>query len=114
MNQKLATPASTEMVPGVSVIELAWTTMPTQQKAARARADGSFSKSLVPVRDQNGIILLDHDEFIRADSTLEGDLGKLKPSFEMMGQMGFDATALRVYSHGANQPCTRRAAVPGS
>ncbi|VVN90772.1 acetyl-CoA C-acetyltransferase [Pseudomonas fluorescens] len=70
----------------------------SQQKAARARADGSFSKSLVPVRDQNGIILLDHDEFIRADSTLEG-LGKLKPSFEMMGQMGFDATALRVYSH---------------
>ena len=70
----------------------------SQQKAARARADGSFSKSLVPVRDQNGILLLDHDEFIRADSTLEG-LGKLKPSFEMMGQMGFDATSLRVYSH---------------
>jgi acetyl-CoA C-acetyltransferase len=70
----------------------------SQQKAARARANGSFNKSLVPVQDQNGIILLDHDEFIRADTTLEG-LGKLKPSFEMMGQMGFDATALRVYSH---------------
>jgi acetyl-CoA C-acetyltransferase len=70
----------------------------SQQKAARARANGSFNKSLVPVQDQNGIILLDHDEFIRADSTLEG-LGKLKPSFEMMGQMGFDATALRVYSY---------------
>jgi acetyl-CoA C-acetyltransferase len=69
----------------------------SQQKAARARANGSFNKSLVPVQDQNGIILLDHDEFIRAESTLEG-LGKLKPSFEMMGQMGFDATALRVYS----------------
>ncbi|KTC41879.1 acetyl-CoA acetyltransferase [Pseudomonas sp. ABAC61] len=70
----------------------------SQQKAARARTAGAFDKSLVPVRDQNGIVLLDHDEFIRADSTLEG-LGKLKPSFEMMGQMGFDATALRVYSH---------------
>ncbi|MBT2373465.1 acetyl-CoA C-acetyltransferase [Pseudomonas fluorescens] len=70
----------------------------SQQKAARARSDGSFNKSLVAVRDQNGIVLLDHDEFIRGDSTLEG-LGKLKPSFEMMGQMGFDATALRVYSH---------------
>ncbi|MBJ7372007.1 MAG: acetyl-CoA C-acetyltransferase [Pseudomonas sp.] len=70
----------------------------SQQKAARARSDGSFNKSLVPVQDQNGIILLDHDEFIRAESTLEG-LGKLKPSFEMIGQMGFDATALRVYSH---------------
>ncbi|MGX9570999.1 acetyl-CoA C-acetyltransferase [Pseudomonas sp. CFBP 5748] len=70
----------------------------SQQKATRARADGSFDKSLVAVRDQNGIVLLDHDEFIRADSTLEG-LGKLKPSFEVMGQMGFDATALRIYSH---------------
>jgi acetyl-CoA C-acetyltransferase len=70
----------------------------SQQKAARARADGSFNKSLVPVTDQNGILILDHDEFIRADSTLEG-LSKLKPSFEMMGQMGFDASALRKYSH---------------
>jgi acetyl-CoA C-acetyltransferase len=70
----------------------------SQHKAARASADGSFAKSLIPVKDQNGIVLLDHDEFIRGDSTLEG-LGKLKPSFEMMGQMGFDATALRVYSH---------------
>ena len=70
----------------------------SQQKAARASADGSFAKSLIPVADQNGIVLLDHDEFIRGDSTLEG-LGKLKPSFEMMGQMGFDSTALRVYSH---------------
>lgn len=70
----------------------------SQQKAARASADGSFKKSLVPVSDQNGILILDHDEFIRNDSTLEG-LGKLKPSFEMMGQMGFDATALRKYSH---------------
>ncbi|MEO4048804.1 acetyl-CoA C-acetyltransferase [Pseudomonas sp. CAU 1711] len=70
----------------------------SQQKAARAKADGSFAKSLVPVRDQNGIVLLDHDEFVRGDSTLEG-LGKLKPSFEAMGQMGFDATALRKYSH---------------
>jgi acetyl-CoA C-acetyltransferase len=70
----------------------------SQQKAARASADGSFAKSLIPVTDQNGIVLLDHDEFIRGDSTLEG-LGKLKPSFEMMGQMGFDSTALRVYSH---------------
>ena len=52
----------------------------------------------MPVRDQNGMLLLDHDEFIRADSTLEG-LGKLKPSFEAIGQLGYDATALRVYSH---------------
>lgn len=69
----------------------------SQQRAAKARAEGLFGKSLVPVADQNGIVLLDHDEFIRADSTLEG-LAALKPSFEMMGQMGFDATALRKYS----------------
>lgn len=70
----------------------------SQQKAARASRDGSFQKSLVPVLDQNGIVILDHDEFIRGDSTLEG-LGKLKASFEMMGQMGFDSSALRKYSH---------------
>ncbi|WP_263143503.1 acetyl-CoA C-acetyltransferase [Pseudomonas sp. RIT-PI-AD] len=70
----------------------------SQQKAARARSGGAFARSLVPVTDQNGILLLDHDEFIRPDTTLEG-LGRLKPSFEMMGQMGFDATALRQYSH---------------
>ncbi|MFJ3521094.1 acetyl-CoA C-acetyltransferase [Pseudomonas sp. NPDC090203] len=70
----------------------------SQQKAARARQAGAFRRSLVPVRDQNGVLLLDHDEFIRADSSLEG-LGALKPSFQAIGQMGYDATALRVYSH---------------
>jgi acetyl-CoA C-acetyltransferase len=70
----------------------------SQQKAARARQAGAFRRSLVPVRDQNGMLLLDHDEFIRADSTLEG-LGALKPSFQAIGQMGYDTTALRVYSH---------------
>jgi acetyl-CoA C-acetyltransferase len=70
----------------------------SQQKAARARERGAFKRSLIPVMDQNGMLLLVHDEFIRADSSLEG-LGKLKPSFETIGQMGYDATALRVYSH---------------
>lgn len=70
----------------------------SQQKAALARENGAFKRSLVAVRDQNGLLLLDHDEFIRGDSTLEG-LGKLKPSFEAIGQLGYDATALRVYSH---------------
>jgi len=70
----------------------------SQQKAAKARAERRFARTLVPVTDQNGIVLLDNDEFIRADSTLDG-LGTLKPSFEMTGQMGFDATALRKYSY---------------
>ncbi|HTO19493.1 MAG TPA: acetyl-CoA C-acetyltransferase [Pseudomonas sp.] len=69
----------------------------SQQKATQARRDRLFARTLVPVTDQNGLVLLDHDEFIRPDTSLEG-LGKLKPSFEMMGQMGFDATALRKYS----------------
>ncbi|MGH8416226.1 MAG: acetyl-CoA C-acetyltransferase [Pseudomonas sp.] len=70
----------------------------SQQKAARARENGAFNRSLIPVRDQNGLLLLDHDEFIRGDSTLQG-LGNLKPSFQTIGQMGYDATALRVFSH---------------
>jgi len=70
----------------------------SQQKAGLAQQSGAFRKSLVPVKDQNGMLLLDHDEFVRADSTLEG-LGRLKPSFESVGKMGYDATALRVYSH---------------
>jgi acetyl-CoA C-acetyltransferase len=69
----------------------------SQQKATKARADGRFGKSLVPVTDVNGMIVLDHDEYIRSDATLEG-LAQLKPSFEQMGQMGFDATVLRKYT----------------
>lgn len=69
----------------------------SQQKATRARAEGRFSKSLIPVRDLNGMIILDHDEYIRADATM-ASLAGLKPAFEAMGQMGFDATALRKYT----------------
>jgi acetyl-CoA C-acetyltransferase len=68
----------------------------SQHKAARARAEHAFARTLVPVTDQNGIMLLDNDEFIRPDSTLAG-LGALKPSFEAMGRMGFDASALQRY-----------------
>lgn len=70
----------------------------SQQKAGLAQQSGAFRKSLVPVKDQNGTLLLDHDELVRADSTLER-LGTLKPSFEAVGKMGYDATALRIYSH---------------
>jgi acetyl-CoA C-acetyltransferase len=69
----------------------------SQQRAAKARAEGRFAKSIVPVKDLNGMTVLDHDEFIRGDATMEG-LAGLKPSFEQMGQMGFDATALRKYT----------------
>ncbi|MGH8456306.1 MAG: acetyl-CoA C-acetyltransferase [Stenotrophobium sp.] len=69
----------------------------SQQKAAKARGEGRFSKTIVPVKDLNGMTLLDHDEYIRPDTTVEA-LSTLKPSFEMMGKMGFDATALRKYT----------------
>ncbi len=69
----------------------------SQRKATRARAEGLFNKTLVPVKDINGLTVLDHDEYIRSDATMEA-LAALKPSFEQMGQMGFDATALRKYT----------------
>jgi acetyl-CoA C-acetyltransferase len=69
----------------------------SHKKAADARKAGKF-KSLIPVKDLNGITLLDHDETIRENTTLEV-LAGLKPSFKMPGEMGFDATALRQYPH---------------
>ena len=69
----------------------------SHQRAAVARAEGRFSRSVVPVRDIAGLPLLDHDETIRPSATMEA-LAKLDPSFAMMGQMGFDATALRKYT----------------
>ena len=69
----------------------------SQARAAKAWANGYFSKSVVPVTDRNGLTVLDHDEFIRAGATLES-LSGLKPSFEMMGNDGgFDAVALQHY-----------------
>jgi len=69
----------------------------SQQNAAKAQQAGYFKKSVIPVTDLNGMVVLDHDEFIRAETTVEG-LATLKPSFEQMGQMAFDATALRKYT----------------
>ncbi|HEX5360551.1 MAG TPA: acetyl-CoA C-acetyltransferase [Fluviicoccus sp.] len=69
----------------------------SQKRAAAARANGYFSKSLVPVKDFNGLTILAEDEFIKANSTLEG-LAGLNPSFAMMGEMGgFNAVALQKY-----------------
>ncbi|WP_029919296.1 acetyl-CoA C-acetyltransferase [Nevskia soli] len=69
----------------------------SQQLAGKAREAGYFKKSVIPVTDLNGMVVLDHDEFIRPETTVEG-LSTLKPSFEQMGQMAFDATALRKYT----------------
>jgi len=69
----------------------------SQQRAAHARDAGYFKRSLLPVSDLLGLPLLDHDECIRADTTLE-QLGQLTPSFANMGtEAGFDAIALQRY-----------------
>ncbi|WP_180128822.1 MULTISPECIES: acetyl-CoA C-acetyltransferase [unclassified Acinetobacter] len=68
----------------------------SQQKAAAAQANGYFDQSVVPVKDKAGVTVLAKDEFIKPTTTAEG-LGKLNPSFAMMGQMGFDAIALQKY-----------------
>jgi acetyl-CoA C-acetyltransferase len=67
----------------------------SQKRAVYAQKNGHF-KSIIPVHDQNGICVLDKDEHIRPDTTLE-TLSELKPSFEQMGEMGFDAVALQRY-----------------
>ncbi|MCL6243858.1 MULTISPECIES: acetyl-CoA C-acetyltransferase [Acinetobacter] len=68
----------------------------SQQKAAAAQAKGYFDQSVIPVKDKAGVTVLAKDEFIKPTTTAEG-LGKLNPSFAMMGQMGFDAIALQKY-----------------
>ena len=69
----------------------------SHQRAAAARAAGHFARSIVPVHDIAGLLMLAEDETIRANATAEG-LAKLDPSFAAMGGMGFDATALRKYT----------------
>ncbi|SPM30814.1 acetyl-CoA C-acetyltransferase [Mycobacterium terramassiliense] len=69
----------------------------SQELAAAAWSGGYFAKSVVPVRDQNGLLILDHDEHMRPGTTMEG-LAKLKPAFEGLAAMaGFDDVALQKY-----------------
>lgn len=69
----------------------------SQARAANAWEKGYFSKSVVPVKDMNGLVVLDRDEHVRAGTTADS-LGNLNPSFAMMGEMGgFDAVALQKY-----------------
>src|SRR3954449_3713554 len=69
----------------------------SHHRAAKAWANGYFANAVVPVRDQNGLVVLDHDETIRPDTSPEG-LAGLKPSFADIGaQAGFDDVALEKY-----------------
>ena len=69
----------------------------SQRRAAFARDNGYFDKSVVPVVDSNGLTILEKDDFIKPDTTLEG-LAGLRASFEMMGQFGFDDVILSKYT----------------
>ncbi|WP_426245482.1 acetyl-CoA C-acetyltransferase [Nocardioides sp. LHG3406-4] len=69
----------------------------SHHRAAKAWANGYFAGSVVPVRDFNGLTVLDHDELIRPDTTPEG-LAGLRPSFAQLGaDAGFDDVALEKY-----------------
>ena len=69
----------------------------SQRRAALAWAEGRFAKSIVPVKDVNGCIVLERDEHMRAETTLES-LAKLEPAFKVQGEKyGFDAVAMQRY-----------------
>jgi acetyl-CoA C-acetyltransferase len=70
--------------------------MRSQQRAGAARDAGRFKRSVVPVEDSMGDVILDNDEFIRPQTTMEG-LAALKTSFDKMGEMGYDAVAIQRY-----------------
>ena len=69
----------------------------SQRRAALAWAEGRFAKSIVPVKDVNGCIVLERDEHMRAETTLES-LAKLEHAFKVQGEKyGFDAVAMQRY-----------------
>ena len=69
----------------------------SQERAAKAWAGGYFARSVVPVRDRNGVVVLDRDEHLRPETTMDS-LAALKPAFAGLGQAGgFDAVALQKY-----------------
>lgn len=72
----------------------------SQKRAARAWEEGRFAKSIVPVLDQNGLTILDRDEYMRPGTTAD-DLAKLRPAFKEMGEAmpGFDKVAMLKYPH---------------
>jgi acetyl-CoA C-acetyltransferase len=72
----------------------------SQRRAAAAWEDKRFEKSIVTVRDVNGLPILDHDEYMRPGTDMQ-TLGALKPSFKDMGEVmpGFDKVALMKYPH---------------
>jgi acetyl-CoA C-acetyltransferase len=74
----------------------------SQKRSAKSWDEGLFRNSVVPVKDINGITLLDRDEHMRPSTDMQS-LASLKPSFVQMGQMGgFDAVAVDAVHHAGN------------
>ncbi|AWB50447.1 acetyl-CoA C-acetyltransferase [Gemmobacter aquarius] len=72
----------------------------SQRRAALAWEEGRFANSVIPVQDQNGLPILDRDEYMRPGTDMQ-TLGALKPAFKEMGEVmpGFDRVALMKYPH---------------
>ncbi|MDD9923193.1 MAG: acetyl-CoA C-acetyltransferase [Boseongicola sp.] len=72
----------------------------SQKRAAAAWEDGRFKKSIVEIKDQNGLTILDRDEYMRPGTDMQA-LGGLKASFKDQGEVmpGFDAVAMMKYPH---------------
>ena len=69
----------------------------SQKRAAKSWEDGRFAKSVIPVKDINGITILDRDEHMRPETDMQS-LAALNPSFELMGAMGgFDAVGIEAH-----------------
>ena len=82
---------------GYSRDDVASYSVESQNRAKAAWDENRFDKSITPVKDINGLTILDHDEFMRPETTMQS-LGSLDPSFAMMGEMaGFDATINQRY-----------------
>ncbi|MCB1419795.1 MAG: acetyl-CoA C-acetyltransferase [Notoacmeibacter sp.] len=72
--------------------------MRSQKLAAAARDAGWFDRSVVPVKDDNGFMILERDDFIKPNTDMQ-TLGSLKASFERLGAMGYDDVALAKYTN---------------
>ncbi len=70
----------------------------SQQLAFHAQQAGYFDRSIIPIHDRNGLVILNQDEHLRPDTTLE-KLAKLPPAFESAGREGFDEVALHKYPY---------------
>ena len=74
--------------------------MESQKRAKAAWDDNRFAKSVIQIKDQNGLTILDHDEYMRPETDMQS-LGALNPAFQQMGEVmpGFDKIAMLKYPH---------------